>query len=830
MFSYQRNFAEETCVCTPEIWDAVTHDERVKACRQKATEAYEKYGKGAVYNAAKKKLPMVIFPCTFEQNKGAKGDKPEGLWRCQAGVVLNGLFMYDADELRKKHGMTPVELYNKLPDWLFDTKEVRHIVGAHVTPSGDGLRLIGTCDPEKGNLADHQQWLSSIVGVPCDESVKDASRGSFMVDDEFILYLDKSIFTYNDEAYDKKYGDYYRGYGSRGCVLSEEGSRGYGGTRAREYENTPAADISRTSAPPHLRTSENYHDVPYEKIVEVYCARYPDYNSGDRHEHLKAMAGRLRYIVDNNAAKLKQLVRMAQYVKDWEAAEHNQKEIDDLCEGACGLKFYASKPKMVKDVLTRAGVTLTDADQEVSKATADAVLTAQEAFAARLKPLMAEPYKTVCASIDERNHIPAIFASGTMFCTLMSRCWYQHYTGNSQRMNPQAEIIGDPASGKSFVEELDSWIMSAMKADDAEARKAEKKYKDEQRERSTSSKAQKGDALKRPELPVRYLTTNTSNNVFFRRLSNAKEIVDGEVLPLHLYMFDSELASANKRNGGADWIGKRDLELKAFHNETTGVDYANNDSINEILQVFWNSVTTGTKIALAKKFTLANINDGLCTRIAIAPMVSDHFQMLVHGDHKKYCERRTALISWGFKFNGLKGELKIGKLVEHVYNLCAASAKQAELEHNLVLDTLRRRAVFYATWFTIPRIVARAMDHTKGQTLCVNPLEKLKVVDSDLQFATLIYDAIIYWQDAFFGQMLLDSWENGERQFVPRVRITENAQRYAMLGNEFTFKQVKDRLNLTSSAASNQLIRWTDSGYIERSGRGKYRKILKKIV
>ena len=100
MFSYQLNFAEETCVCTPEIWDAVTHDARVKACRQKATEAYEKYGKGAVYNAAKKKLPMVIFPCTFEQNKGAKGDKPEGLWRCQAGVVLNGLFMYDADELR----------------------------------------------------------------------------------------------------------------------------------------------------------------------------------------------------------------------------------------------------------------------------------------------------------------------------------------------------------------------------------------------------------------------------------------------------------------------------------------------------------------------------------------------------------------------------------------------------------------------------------------------------------------------------------------------------------------------------------------------------------
>ena len=60
MFSYQRNFTEETCVCTPEIWDAVTHDPKVKADRQAATEAYRKYGKGKEYDKLKKKLPLVI--------------------------------------------------------------------------------------------------------------------------------------------------------------------------------------------------------------------------------------------------------------------------------------------------------------------------------------------------------------------------------------------------------------------------------------------------------------------------------------------------------------------------------------------------------------------------------------------------------------------------------------------------------------------------------------------------------------------------------------------------------------------------------------------------
>ena len=46
-------------------------------------------------------------------------------------------------------------------------------------------------------------------------------------------------------------------------------TRGYGGTGAREYENTPAADISRTSAPPHPRTSENTPRTPEEYLCTL---------------------------------------------------------------------------------------------------------------------------------------------------------------------------------------------------------------------------------------------------------------------------------------------------------------------------------------------------------------------------------------------------------------------------------------------------------------------------------------------------------------------------------------------------------------------------------
>ena len=111
-------------------------------------------------------------------------------------------------------------------------------------------------------------------------------------------------------------------------------------------------------------------------------------------------------------------------------------------------------------------------------------------------------------------------------------------------MNPQVLIIGHPASGKSFAKHLDDHIMTAMRDADQVVREQEQRYKQEQKKRGTSSKAQKQDALVEPEGMIRYLPTKTSNNIFFRRLKRAKEIVEGEVLPLHLYMFDSELDSS----------------------------------------------------------------------------------------------------------------------------------------------------------------------------------------------------------------------------------------------------------------------------------------------
>jgi len=388
-------------------------------------------------------------------------------------------------------------------------------------------------------------------------------------------------------------------------------------------------------------------------------------------------------------------------------------------------------------------------------------------------------------------------------------------------MNPQALIIGEPATGKGFAKSLDDQIMCAMRKQDEEVRAQETRYKQEQKKRGTSSKAQKQDALVEPEGMIRYLPTKTSNNIFFRRLKRAKEVVDGEQMPLHLYMFDSELDSSISAQSGGAWIGKHDLELKAFHNELSGVDYANNDSINDILPIFWNSVTTGTQVSLYKKFTPRNINDGLCSRVCIFPMETARYQMI----KKKNVdwEANESMKQWGYRFDKLHGELPLERLTDHVYDLCEQSAQEAEAADDHVLDYLRKRAVFYATWLTIPRILARQYEEFKKTG-------KLDITDDDLKFATLMYDAVIYFQDHFFGQMLQDSWDNAAREYVPRRRNTKNADAYKALPELFTAKEVMLMLDIENGAANKQCQRWMTHGFIERIKQGKYKKIIKDLM
>lgn len=746
-------------------------------------------------NSLKESLPCLIFGARdFDEVPMKKNPEKRMKRRVLAGIHLSGLFMFDVD-----HVDNPREIFEQTQQEGFPWE----VVFAHVTSSGQGLRLVCKARVEIGNIADNQVALAKELDVKPDLSCIDASRISYAPMREDLYYLnEEELLNYYNEEFDKMYCEAYR----KGSTEPTKVQTRKESNENETLENDEERDI-------------NYHGVSYAKICEAWqAAQGGAPTTGDRHRTMLQLALDLRYICDNNPANVDWALRQCGFVQDI-IRERGEGEVRAVADTACERRMYKDIPKRMQGVLESVGIRSGEpATAQRPVATVD---VPYEQFAQRLEPLLSAPYAEACRGVSRKNWLGAVFASGAMYCTLLSRCWYRHYDGALQRMNPQVLIIGHPASGKSFAKQLDDQIMCSMREQDEVVRLAETRYKQEQKKRGTSSKAQKQDALVEPEGMIRYLPTKTSNNIFFRRLKRAKEMVEGQLLPLHLYMFDSELDSSISAQSGGAWIGKHDLELKAFHNELSGVDYANGDSINDILPVYWNSVTTGTNVSLHKKFTLRNINDGLCSRVAIFLMERANFRMV----GKNLVDNKTneALKAWGYKMEKLHGELPLQRLVDHVYDLCELSAQEAEAADDLVLDYLRKRAVFYATWFTVPRIVAREYDKFVKTG-------KLEITDDDLKFSTLMYDAVIWFQDYFFGQMLQDSWDNAEREYVPRRKNSKNADAYRDLPETFTMKDVMAVLDIEDNPARQQCNRWLKHGFVERVKQGKYKKIFKEIM
>ena len=164
--------------------------------------------------------------------------------------------------------------------------------------------------------------------------------------------------------------------------------------------------------------------------------------------------------------------------------------------------------------------------------------------------------------------LPAVlFSSAAMLGTLMTRTWYHFWYEPEivRRLNYSIFIIGDPGAGKNLIEKIYNILMLPVKESDSELIKQVNNYKDSRTERSTSTKAQKGDALKRPIVPIRLHPARTATGEFIRHMEAAKETIQGQMLHLHLFSFDSELDNVTSNSKGGDWKNRDAMELKAFH-------------------------------------------------------------------------------------------------------------------------------------------------------------------------------------------------------------------------------------------------------------------------
>ena len=846
MFCYQRSFGLPTEVITKEQFRAlITAPETIRKVKE-AREALARGDKNA-YDNKKKGLPFVIFIATYDESdkefeNKQTGEKSirRGRWRNQKFCRLNGLCVIDFDHVDEADQTTPDpsysggerlreiwdEAYGKLSD-----EDKARVLFVFITPSGHGLKVVFMADVNVGNLIDNQKDFSAKLGLNPDEACKDASRGAFLTTREDIILLDERIFTYENPEFGENYNEQYHAGKSQPSDLftttmtTKTTDAANGGNNLASGEDNKLSKLSQLSLKKESELS--YNSVPYVKIIEAWLDGVNlDKN---RHNTLTELASHLRYLIGKNPKKITEVVMSLPWVQDL-AAEGE--DVAGTVSSVMGWRYCERMPKKLSEALGKAGVKEavqttppdgTPPNLGGEKDTDIYAMLPLDKWAEELQE-MAEYYPCMKELfLNAHPHkMPAIlFSSAALFGTLMTRAYYHFWYEPEivRRLNYCIFIIGDPGAGKNVIEKFYFKIADPMIQADQCLIDAVNRYKDGRTERTTSTKAQKGDALKKPVVGIRVHPARTATGEFIRHMLAAVENVQGTPMNLHMFSFDSELDNVTKNNKGGDWKDREVLELKAFHNEQDGQMYGNQESITGMFNVFWNFIYTGTPYALHRKVNQRNFGTGMSTRLAVIPLPD---KGMAQRHQKRDPSANETLRTWAYRLDRVEGEIPIEPLNDETFDWQSSRLEIAEFNGDKADRTLLKRIPYYGIGVSLPFILMRHWDEwQESKTLTMD--------DTDKRLCRLAMEIQYKCQQFFFGEMAFNYFADQNKEFVVRRRTTRFDDCYRKLPDEFKTQQMMDSFQCSQPTASRNITRFLQDGIIERIAHGTYRKILQEL-
>lgn len=842
MFCNQSRFDLPTRVITLEQFRALVRAPRTVKLVSEARAALAN-GDKALYDRKKKQLPLMVFIGTFEESEKEVENKKtgekrtvKGCWRIQSHVCLNGLVVADYDHLEGDVREIWATAFEKLSD---DDKA--RIVLVYVTPSGHGLKVVFTADAGVGNLIDNQLDFSAKLGLPLDESCKDASRGAFMTTAEDIISInEEKLFTYENKAFAEKYNAEYRagnsGATKTAAVARKDDLQGSG--------TVCKVDVQEVVDDDTIDTSWNGQDI--QPICDAWSAqRFGGGHNVSRHEASVVLARDLYIMYDRDQRKTLKTLLAQPWVQAiiQERGEDVERTVSNAAAYVAAQESENAKkgkpwlPKISKEmkaVLAEVGDTQGSGTSVTSQATSQMSQTPSDAediygqlpldkWAEELQE-MAEVYPCMKELfLNAHPHkLPAIlFSSAALFGTLMTRAYYHFWYEPEvvRRLNYCIFIIGDPGAGKNIVEKFYKKIADPMIQADQCLIDAVNRYKDGRTERTTSTKAQKGDALKRPVVGIRVHPARTATGEFIRHMNAAVETIQGQPLHLHMFSFDAELDNVTKQNKGGDWKDREIMELKAFHNEEDGQMYANQESITGMFNVFWNFIYTGTPYALHRKVNQRNFGTGMSTRLAVIPLPD---KGMANRHQQVYPNANETLRMWAYRLDRVEGELPIEPLNDETFDWQSSHLEIAEFNGDKADRTLLKRIPYYGIGISLPFILMRHWEEwQESKTLTMD--------DTDKRLCRLAMEIQYRCQQFFFGEMAFNYFADQNKEFVVRKRTTRYEECFRKLPDEFRTQQFMECFGCSQSSASKAITRFREDGVVEDVKYGLYRKVVPEL-
>ena len=816
--------------------------------KKSAKEAWEKKSDAekllAFAQEVKDNLPAFIFACReFDETETAKG----GMFRHRrlADCHLNGLFMLDIDHIEN-----PVEVWYKMRD---DKELMKSIALVHITSSEHGVRIVGVADLTVGNLADNQIALAQKLGYKADESCIDATRNSFAPKEEDIIYINEELlFDYYNEAFDKRFTPEYRQKKTQPIYFQFDSGdvpagvcHSQGAAVATQDIQQGAGDVSEVDA--QRMEGVKWHGYDIQSIIDArYADKLPCADDSNRHKESLKLATDLLLMLDGDTKLVQRIIEVQPWVQ--EIIEERDENVAQTVESAAGCvaekekKYASSLPSkaMQEAVKKVAGKDYREVVKEISQQgqspmCENGITKMLDQWGAEIEELFGvfPLLKEVCSGLKRSQYPAAVFVAGGTMMTLMTRCWYRFYHRPQQerRLNCSLYIIGHPASNKSMADDIYKILSAPIAAADKAGKAALNRYKQD-----TKKKAANKEGKDKPQALIRIHPARTSNGQLIQDMLNAKDIVEGKEIQLHMLTFDTELDNSITLQSGGSWINKQSMELKAFHNEEDGQMYQNSDSPVDEFNVTWNFIYTGTPIALKKKVNEKNFGSGLSTRLAVIPMPKTNFEMMAMEDVQTIdWQRIERMKTWAYKLDTRFGELPFWPLVKRIYDWVKNRMEDCAEDNSEANELMLKRVPYHALNYAAPFIDMRHFDHLhlEGKywegTYEVDELDwKLCELIARIQYAT---------QQHFFGVMAEKYFDdmNNDVQISGKRHQQKSINGYNRLPDVFTKEDVIKCFGYNSqNAACMKLARLEKETIIEKITKGKdagkFRKVVKLLV
>ena len=720
---------------------------------------------------AKSKLPALTYMGVLDSDKYRKyldqcreqDVKPQGSRKAEF-MRPTGLLMMDFD-----HQPNPRSTYDALLSYLSaaDMALTSVLALAHITPSGDGLRLVLKREKGKSIAQEQYEWFKRIQAhhqgeLTFDDVCKDISRLSFAPMKSEILYFNPSLlFGELPSAED---------YPDEGAPLwtlqGPPSNPPKGGSFApRSEESSPLGELEGAA------WEGAYNGIPYSDIVarlEEQLGGRPA--QGARNSFIFTMACNLRYICNDDA----QWVASILPTYGEEPQKHRQ-----TIQSAINRPMSRTMPDTLARALNVCKM-CSDADPQPS------TLNPQLSAAPALPSALPEPISLLTSRVPDR--VKAAVAMG-VFPSLgayVKGTQLVYADGRQYEPTFMNVLVAEQSAGKSAVNTPVDYILADMKARDEVHLNQEAEWRDKCARLSNTQ-----DKPARPKgLVVQILPSDMTNAAFVQRLSDA----EGHFL--YTRMDEVELLNALKTNGSSNMVSAV-LRLAFDCGEYGQVRVAAN-AINAMVRVRWNWNASST-VQRVRKYFAKNIADGTLSRLSFATILEDEEdwgeEMPVYEEYGTHFA--DDLLRYIDRLKTCTGVLRCPEAMEWVRALNRELVGFAREADDRSYARMSRRGILMGFFRAMLLYVMNGMRWSK------------EIED----FATWSVKYDLWCKMRFFRDMLHSDIE-GERTALQRGPVGL----LSMLPREFTREQVRDlRIAQGMSADPRHMLgNWLKRGLISR--------------